>query len=202
MYLASTPTGPHVSQVMKAANHSPPRPNTDVGSRRATSTPWARPSALTPMVKAALTIVPRAVRARSAVGALSSPAPALAGACSTAVIPVMLSAMSGDRPLRVGLLCSGLDHARRGFESFARECLVALRAQPAVDVRLLKGSGPPGPDERAVPTVTRDAAVLRALGRATGREPFRFEQVAFALGALPAIARSRPDVLYFSEWHT
>ena len=29
---------------------------------------------------------------------------------------------------RVTLVCSGLDHARRGYESFARECFDALDA--------------------------------------------------------------------------
>lgn len=110
--------------------------------------------------------------------------------------------MSSHRPVRVLLLCSGLDHAKRGFESFARECLAALKDEPAIDIELLKASGPPGERERAVPALTRESPLLRALGRASHREPFRFEQAAFALSALPVIARRRPDVVYFSEWHT
>jgi 1,2-diacylglycerol 3-alpha-glucosyltransferase len=107
-----------------------------------------------------------------------------------------------NRPVRVLLLCSGLDHARRGFESFARECFRALRAEPGLDLSLVKGSGPAAERERAVPAPTRDARLLKALGRLSGREPFRFEQAAFALAVLPLIARRRPDVVYFSEWHT
>lgn len=100
------------------------------------------------------------------------------------------------------LLCSGLDHAHRGFESFAREAFEQFAREPALDVELVKGSGPDGDRERSVPTLTRDAALARALGRATRREPFRFEQVAFALGVQPALRRHRPAVVYFSEWHT
>jgi 1,2-diacylglycerol 3-alpha-glucosyltransferase len=110
--------------------------------------------------------------------------------------------MSENRPIRVLMLCSGLDHAKRGFESFARECIAVLGDEPAVDIELLKASGPPGERERAVPAITRESPLLRALGRASRREPFRFEQAAFALSALPFIARRRPDVVYFSEWHT
>jgi glycosyltransferase involved in cell wall biosynthesis len=103
---------------------------------------------------------------------------------------------------RVLLACSGLDHARRGFESFAREAFEQLRDEPALDVVLVKGSGPDGDRERAVRTLTRDAALARALGRMTRRQPFRFEQAAFALSLQPELRRRPPDVVYFSEWHT
>lgn len=100
------------------------------------------------------------------------------------------------------LACSGLDHAHRGFESFARECFSALREEPGLDLSLVKGSGQSAPGERAVPALTRDAALSRALARAWGREPFRVEQVAFGLSLWPVIRRRRPDVVYLSEWHT
>jgi 1,2-diacylglycerol 3-alpha-glucosyltransferase len=100
------------------------------------------------------------------------------------------------------LVCSGLEHARRGFESFARECFDALRDDGGLDLELVKGSGPARDRERAVPTITRDHVLARALGRATGREPFRLEQVAFGLSLQPLLLRRDPDVVYFSEWHT
>jgi 1,2-diacylglycerol 3-alpha-glucosyltransferase len=103
---------------------------------------------------------------------------------------------------RVLLACSGLDHAHRGFESFARECFESLREEPGLDIELVKGSGPSAPRERSVPTLTRDMRLARTLGRVFSTEPFRFEQLAFALSLQPALARRRPDVVYFSEWHT
>jgi glycosyltransferase involved in cell wall biosynthesis len=103
---------------------------------------------------------------------------------------------------RVVLACSGLDHAKRGFESFARECFDALRGSPELDIELVKGSGRPGDRERSVPTLRRDSAPARALGRLSGREPFRFEQFEFAFSMQPLLLRRRPDVVYFSEWHT
>jgi glycosyltransferase involved in cell wall biosynthesis len=100
------------------------------------------------------------------------------------------------------MVCSGLDHAMRGFESFARECFDVLRDDPGLDIELVKGSGPPGDRERSVPTLTRDSPLAQALGRLTGREPFRFEHAQFALSVLPLVLRRRPHVIYLSEWHT
>jgi 1,2-diacylglycerol 3-alpha-glucosyltransferase len=100
------------------------------------------------------------------------------------------------------LVCSGLDHARRGYETFARDCFEALRDEPAIELELVKGSGPPGPGERAIPSVTRDAAVVRGLGRWFDARPFRIEAFAFGLGLQPVLARRRPDVVYVSEWDT
>jgi 1,2-diacylglycerol 3-alpha-glucosyltransferase len=103
---------------------------------------------------------------------------------------------------RVLLACSGLEHAHRGFESFARECFEALRGEADLELSLIKGSGPADRDERSIPTLTRDALAARALARVWGREPFRVEQIAFGASLLPLIARRRADVIYFSEWHT
>src|SRR4051794_37140954 len=107
-----------------------------------------------------------------------------------------------EKPLRVMLVCSGLEHAHRGFESFARDCFDVLRDDPRVDIELVKGSGPPADRERAVPGLRRDSRLALALGRATGREPFRFEQLVFAVTLQPTLLRHRPEVIYFSEWHT
>jgi 1,2-diacylglycerol 3-alpha-glucosyltransferase len=106
------------------------------------------------------------------------------------------------RPARVLLVCPGLDHAMRGFESFARECFEALRGESAFELELIKGSGAPGPGERAVPTPRRDGPLASALARASGQPSFLFEQLAFAISLQPVLLARRPDVVYFSEWHT
>src|SRR3954447_10293264 len=110
--------------------------------------------------------------------------------------------VSADAPVRVLLACSGLEHTHRGFESFARECFDELRDDPRLDIQLVKGSGASGDRERAVPSIKRDGAVAKALGRAARRDPMHFEQAGFALSLQPLILRWRPDVVYFSEWYT
>src|SRR4051794_22293578 len=100
------------------------------------------------------------------------------------------------------LVCPGLEHARRGFESFARECFDALRGTDGVHIELVKGSGAVGPGEHRVRTLRRDAPIARALGRAFGEPAFLFEQLEFALALQPLLLRLDPDVVYLSEWHT
>jgi 1,2-diacylglycerol 3-alpha-glucosyltransferase len=107
-----------------------------------------------------------------------------------------------DPPPRVLLVCSGLEHARRGFETFARECFEALRGEPGIRIELVKGSGPRRPGERSLPTPTREQPLVRALARRLGRQPFRLEALAFGLELAPVVARRRPDVVYTSEWDT
>ncbi|HKP89675.1 MAG TPA: glycosyltransferase family 4 protein [Thermoleophilaceae bacterium] len=106
------------------------------------------------------------------------------------------------RPVRVLLACSGLEHARRGFESFARECFDTLRDEPLLDLELVKATGDDADRERAVPALKRDGRAAGALARLSGREPLHVEQFAFAFSLQPRILRRRPDVVYFSEWYT
>jgi glycosyltransferase involved in cell wall biosynthesis len=100
------------------------------------------------------------------------------------------------------LVCSGLDHAHRGYESFARECFEQLSGEPGVRIELVKGSGPRAGNERAIPTFRRDRAVARSLGRLIGFRPFRLEALAFAFSLMPLLLSRQPDVVYMSEWDT
>lgn len=53
-----------------------------------------------------------------------------------------------------------------------------------------------------MPSVNRDSALAHALGRAWGKGNLHAEQLAFALSLQPEVMRSKPDVIYFSEWYT
>jgi 1,2-diacylglycerol 3-alpha-glucosyltransferase len=106
-----------------------------------------------------------------------------------------------SHPARVLLACSGLEHAHRGYESFARECFERLRDDPRLDLWLIKGSGPSGDRERAVPSLKRDSRLAQALGRVRGSS-LKAEQFAFGFSLQPEIVRRKPDVIYFSEWYT
>jgi 1,2-diacylglycerol 3-alpha-glucosyltransferase len=100
------------------------------------------------------------------------------------------------------LVCSGLEHARRGFESFARDCFDALRHDPGIRIELVKGSGPSGPGERSIPTLRRDGFVARALARVLKVRSFRLEALSFAFSLQPLLWARRPDVVFLSEWDT
>src|SRR5579884_3954686 len=105
-------------------------------------------------------------------------------------------------PPRVWLVCSGLEHARRGYESFARECFDQLREEPGVSIELIKGSGAPGRDERVSTALRRDRRTAQLLGRARGVPPFRIEALSFGVALAPSLRRRAPEVVYLSEWDT
>ena len=99
------------------------------------------------------------------------------------------------------LACPGLDHAHRGFETFARECFEALRDREDLEIALAKGSGSPAPAELVVPTLIRGTRLTRILARPWSVPSFVIEHVAFGLALIRVLLRRRPDVVYFSEWH-
>lgn len=99
------------------------------------------------------------------------------------------------------LVCPGLDHAHRGFETFARECFDALRGRTELRLELVKGSGVAAPGEATVPTLRRDSALARRIARVGSVQPFIVEHAAFGLALLPVLLARRPRVVYFSEWH-
>lgn len=103
---------------------------------------------------------------------------------------------------RVLLVCCGLEHAHRGYETFARGCYEALRDEPGLDLELVKGSGPRRSGERSIPTLRRDRPVALLAGRALRARPFRIEAFAFGLALEPVLARRRPELVYVSEWDT
>jgi len=108
---------------------------------------------------------------------------------------------AGGAPPTVLLACPGLDHAHRGFETFARECYAALDGRDDLRIELAKATGPRRRGELVIPTPTRTALLVRLLARPRSIEPFVVEHLAFAVALIPVLMRRRPDVVYFSEWH-
>lgn len=112
-------------------------------------------------------------------------------------------------PLKVLLACTGLGRERRGFETFTRACAAALASEPSLALTVLAG----GVDdarrgEQVVPNLPRAGRAARSLGVLLRRDPYFVEQVSFALGALPALRRADPALVYFADlnlgnalWH-
>jgi glycosyltransferase involved in cell wall biosynthesis len=103
---------------------------------------------------------------------------------------------------RILIACSGLDHAHRGFETFARDCFEALRTSPEVEIELVKGSGPAAPGEHSIPELRRDRPVALNIGRALRARPYRLEALSFGFALAARIRRRPPDVVFLSEWDT
>jgi 1,2-diacylglycerol 3-alpha-glucosyltransferase len=100
--------------------------------------------------------------------------------------------------VRVFLVCPGLGHVIRGYETFTRECFEALRHDPNLDLVLYKGAGPASDGDRTAFCLKRNGALAKALGMAF-RDGYYWEQTSFGLSLIPAVVRHKPDVVYFSD---
>ena len=112
------------------------------------------------------------------------------------------------QPVRVFFPCTGLGHERRGFEAFARECAIAMRSEPGVELTVFGGGGALETQERAIWNLTRSSRAARIVGSVVGRDPYFIEQGTFFAGFLPTLMRGAPDVVYFGDlnlgnacWH-
>ena len=95
--------------------------------------------------------------------------------------------------MRVVIACCGLEHTRRGYESFARELFSALSGQ--VDVKLCKGSGKRGLNEVVVPCLRRDF-LSRFMKPDTA---YKWEQITFAFALFPYLIVNRTDIVHYSD---
>lgn len=95
--------------------------------------------------------------------------------------------------MRMVIACCGLEHTRRGYESFARELFGALSGQ--VYVKLCKGSGKRRRNEVVIPCLRRDF-LARFVGSQTA---FRWEQITFAFALFPYLILKRIDLVHYSD---
>lgn len=103
-------------------------------------------------------------------------------------------------PLKVDILCTGLDAVRRGYESFARECFDNLRGDNRLRMRLYKGNGKAAPGERALWCIQRDSPSARLIGRVLKRSSYHVEQWSFLRSYLKVIKlEGEPDVIFTSD---
>ena len=115
--------------------------------------------------------------------------------------------------IKVFMLCSGLGHVNRGYESFTRECFDVLSQVDCLDITLFKGGGKSSKKEISLWNLPREKGtsiqISQVLGLLTRRNDSYFiEQLSFFVSLLPYIYWGKPDVIYFSDesvgdllWH-
>jgi 1,2-diacylglycerol 3-alpha-glucosyltransferase len=103
--------------------------------------------------------------------------------------------------LNVIVLCPGLDHVSRGFESWSRECFDDFSGRPDVQVTLCKGSGARAPNELVARTIRRDSTAARIGGRVSRTSGYYVEQKVFAHRVRSAIRRQPGSVVLLNDWH-
>ena len=110
--------------------------------------------------------------------------------------------------INVFLICSGLGHTQRGFESFSQECFAALSNRPELDITLFKGGGVSRDREIRVWNLPRQGWLAKFFGQILKRNAYYVEQVTFFVGLLPYLIKQKPELVYFSDgiignclWH-
>jgi 1,2-diacylglycerol 3-alpha-glucosyltransferase len=99
--------------------------------------------------------------------------------------------------MRIAIICSGLDHTRRGFETFSSGLFGALSGH--IDVTLFKGSGQRGPGQVVVPCLRRNGV---------SEDSYLREQRTFAISVFPRLLIGHFDLVHYSDhalgsalWH-
>jgi glycosyltransferase involved in cell wall biosynthesis len=110
--------------------------------------------------------------------------------------------------IKIFIICSGLGHVKRGFESFTQECFETLSKNHSLDITLFKGGGDSHSKEVRLWNFPRESWSAMQLGKVTSRGAYFIEQASFTFSLLPYIHREQPDVIYFSDgavgnllWH-
>ena len=111
----------------------------------------------------------------------------------------------GYSVVKVFLICSGLGHVNRGYESFARECFEALASDPSLQITLVQGGDTSIPGSITVPNLPRDRPWTQQIARwlhfhKTLNDPYTLEQITFFLGLIPQLQQHRPDVVFLSDF--
>lgn len=110
--------------------------------------------------------------------------------------------------IQVFLVCSGLGHVKRGFETFTQDCFDALSTEPSLDINLFKGGGESSKQAITLWNLPRNSLAAIQIGKIVGRSSYDIEQASFTFSLLLHIHRRQPDIIYYTEtfvgtllWH-
>lgn len=100
----------------------------------------------------------------------------------------------------VFIVCTGLGHVNRGYESFTLECYHALKNNDRFGLYLLKGGGKSTHNEIKIACVKRGSKAARFLARVLKQGAYFIEQLTFLIGMVPVIIKYKPSVIYYSDF--
>lgn len=104
------------------------------------------------------------------------------------------------KPHIIFLICSGLDHINRGYESFSKECFKALEHTNKFEIYLIKGSGISTHKEFVVSSIQRNSRFAKFITKVTGASGYFVEQLSFFLKFIPLLFKYNPSLVYFSDF--
>lgn len=100
----------------------------------------------------------------------------------------------------VFLVCTGVGHIRRGYESFTEECFAALKNSEHFQLYLLKGGGIKEKQTFRVPCIQRNSPLGKMLAKVFRTDAYGIEQFSFWLAMWPLLLWYRPKVIYYSDF--
>ena len=101
---------------------------------------------------------------------------------------------------KVFIVCTGVGHVNRGYESFTIECFENLKNTKEFELILLKGAGRESENQIQIPCVKRNSTTGTLLSKLLKKERYWLEQLTFFFGMLPALIRYKPSVIYYSDF--
>lgn len=102
--------------------------------------------------------------------------------------------------MNVFIVCTGLGHVNRGYESFTRECFDALKSTKQFNLYLIKGGGKNTGNEIALPNLPRRKKAAQFLAKILPFDAYTIEQITFCLSLIPLIIVKKPAVIYYSDF--
>jgi len=102
--------------------------------------------------------------------------------------------------MNVFIVCTGLGHINRGYESFTRECFDALKDTTDFKLYLIKGGGKSTGNEIVLPNLPRRKKAAQFLTKFFPTDAYTIEQITFCLSMLPLILIKQPAVIYYSDF--
>jgi len=100
----------------------------------------------------------------------------------------------------VFIICTGVGHINRGYESFTTECFNALKDSDKFELYLLKGGGKTSGKELKISCVKRNSKLALFLSKGVGKDKYWVEEATFLAGMLPTLIKYRPAVIYYSDF--
>ncbi len=101
---------------------------------------------------------------------------------------------------KVFLVCTGVGHVNRGYESFTEECFDQLKNSKHFELFMLKGAGVAKDHHIPVFCIRRNSRFAFFINRLLKTNRYWLEQFTFLFGMLPSIIRHKPHLIYYSDF--
>ncbi len=97
------------------------------------------------------------------------------------------------------IICPGLEHIQRGFESHSYQLFLVLNGNPSNNILLLKGSGKRSVSEKVVGSIKKKMWLSKLLCKFTKRHYRYYQNTSFFLFSLRLFILRKPDCIYFGD---